>query len=213
MISMLRHAVKAEPGRPATLLYTARTEEDVAFRDELVLLAKRSPGVRVFVTLTRSEPKTGFLTGRMDAPQIARCVPDAGKAIHLICGPGPMIESLQEALGGLGVPPDRIRFEAFESAVATASEAVADGSTWEIRFAQSGSSTTVAGGTTLLDAAEVAGAPIDSMCRAGTCGTCRTRLVSGKVEGEGKALKQKDREAGWVLTCVACPRSDCTLDV
>ncbi len=213
MISMLRHAVKAEPGRPVTLLYTARTEEDVAFRDELVLLAKRSPGVRVYVTLTRSEPKTGFLTGRMDAPQIARCVPDAGKAIHLICGPGPMIESLQVALKGLGVPPDRIRFEAFESAVATASESVADGSTWEVRFAQSGSSTTVPGGTTLLDAAEAAGAPIDSMCRAGTCGTCRTRLVSGKVEGEGKALKPKDREAGWVLACVACPRSDCTLDV
>lgn len=212
MISMLRHAAKSEPGRPVTFLYTVRTEEDVAFRDELALLARRSPGVHVYVTLSRSEPKPGFLTGRMDATLISRCVPDPGKAIHLICGPGPMIESLRETLAGLGVPDDRIRFEAFEAAVATASDAVADGSTYELRFARSGGSTTVAGGTTLLDAAEAAGAPVDSMCRAGTCGTCRTRLVAGKVEGEGKALKPKDRESGWVLTCVSYPRSDCTLD-
>lgn len=213
MISMLRHAVKAEPGRPVTLLYTVRTESDVAFRDELALLARRSPGVGVYVTLTRSEPRAGFLTGRMDASRILRCAPDAGKAIHLICGPGPMIESLREALGGLGVPAERVRFEAFEAAVATASDAVADESHYEVRFAKCGEKTTVSAGTTLLDAAEAAGAPIDSLCRAGSCGTCRTRLVGGKVEGEGKALKPKDREAGWVLACVARPRSDCTLDV
>jgi ferredoxin-NADP reductase len=213
MISMLRHAVKTEPGRPVTFLYTVRAEQDVAFRDELAVLARRAPGVRVYVTLSRGEPKPGFLTGRMDAEKIARYVPDPAKAIHLICGPGPMIESLQVGLASLGVPADRIRFEAFEAAVATASETVDDGGTYKVSFSQFGGATTVSGGTSLLDAAEAAGAPVDSMCRAGTCGTCRTRLVAGKVEGEGKALKPKDRESGWVLTCVSYPRSDCTLDV
>lgn len=212
MISMLRHAAKSEPGRPVTFLYTVRAEPDVAFRDELAVLARRAPGVRVYVTLSRGEPTPGFLTGRMDAQKIARYVPDPAKAIHLICGPAPMIESLREGLVSLGVPDDRIRFEAFEAAVASASDAVDDGSTYEVSFSRSGGATTVSGGTSLLDAAEAAGAPVDSMCRAGSCGTCKTRLVSGRIEGEGRALRPEDRKAGWVLACVSYPRSDCTLD-
>ncbi len=212
MISMFRHAAQADPGRPVTFLYTVRTEADVAFRDELAVLARRAPGVRVHVTLSRGEPKPGFLTGRMDARKIARYVPDPAKAIHLICGPGPMIESLREGLASLGVPADRIRFEAFEAAVASASETVDDGATYEVSFARTGGVTTVSGGTSLLDAAEAAGAPVDSMCRAGTCGTCRTRLVSGRVEGEGTALRKEDREAGWILPCVSFARGNCELD-
>ena len=163
-----------------------KAEPDVAFRDELAVLARRAPGVRVYVTLSRGEPTPGFLTGRMDAQKIARYVPDPAKAIHLICGPAPMIESLREGLASLGVPDDRIRFEAFEAAVASASDAVDDGATYEVSFSRSGGATTVSGGTSLLDAAEAAGAPVDSMCRAGTCGTCRTRLVSGKRRGGGE---------------------------
>ena len=212
MISMLRHAAKSEPGRPVTFLYTVRAEPDVAFRDELAVLARRAPGVRVYVTLSRGEPKPGFLTGRMDPQKIARYVPDPAKAIHLICGPAPMIASLREGLASLGVPEDRIRFEAFEAAVASASGEADDGATYEVSFSRSGGATTISGGTSLLDAAEAAGAPVDSMCRAGTCGTCRTRLVSGRVEGEGTALRPDDRKAGWILACVSYPRSNCDLD-
>lgn len=212
MISMLRHAAKSEPGRPVTLFYTVRSEPDVAFRDELAVLARRAPGVRVYVALSRGEPTPGFLTGRMDAQKIARYVPDPAKAIHLICGPAPMIESLREGLASLGVPDERIRYEAFEAAVATASDAVDDGATYEVSFSRSGGATTVSGGTSLLDAAEAAGAPVDSMCRAGTCGTCKTRLVSGRIEGEGRALRPEDRKAGWILACVSYPRSNCNLD-
>jgi ferredoxin-NADP reductase len=212
MISMLRHAAKAEPGRPVTFLYTVKAEPDVAFRDELAVLARRAPGVRVYVTLSRGEPTPGFLTGRMDALKIARYVPDPAKAIHLICGPAPMIASLREGLASLGVPADRIRFEAFEAAVASASDTVDDGGTYEVSFSRSGEATTVSGGTSLLDAAEAAGAHVDSMCRAGTCGTCKTRLLSGRVEDGGTALTPADRQEGWVLPCVARPRSNCEVD-
>lgn len=212
MISMLRHAASAEPGRPVTLLYTVRTEADVAFRDELALLARRAPGVRVLVTLSRGEPKPGFLAGRMDAERIARYVPEPPRAIHLICGPGAMIESLREALGRLGVPPGRIRFEAFEAAVAEAGQATGDEAAHEVRFARSGLATRVSAATSLLDAAEEAGAAIDSMCRGGSCGTCRTRLLSGKVRDAGTALSQEERTAGWVLPCVSRASEDCVLD-
>ena len=212
VISMLRHAAASDPGRPVTLLYTARTEADVAFRDVLSLLARRAPGVRVAVALSRGEPRPGFLSGRMDASRIARFVPDPEKAIHLICGPAPMIESLREALAGLGVPPDRVRFEAFEAAVASASEEAGDGTPRAVRLARSGRTVSVESATNLLDAAEAAGAAIDSMCRAGNCGTCRTRLLSGKVHDSGTALSADERANGWILPCVARASEDCVLD-
>ncbi len=212
MISMLRHAASSDPGRPVTLLYTVRTEADVGYRDELSLLARRAPGVRVHVALSRGEPRPGFLTGRMDAGRIVRYVPDPEKAIHMICGPAPMIASLREALAGLGVPPERIRFEAFEAAVASASGAAADEAPHEVRFARSGLATTVTGATSLLDAAEGAGVEIESMCRAGNCGTCRTRLLSGKVRDPGTALGADERDEGWVLPCVSRAEEDCVLD-
>jgi ferredoxin len=149
----------------------------------------------------------------MDLDRIARYVPDLCKAIHLICGPAAMIASLREGLASLGVPADRIRFEAFESAVAAASRvAVPGGETWGLTLARSGRTVRVSAPATLLDAAEAEGVAIDSLCRAGQCGTCRTRLLSGRVEGAGTALSSADREAGWVLPCVSVPRSDCTLD-
>lgn len=212
VISMLRHAAQADPGRPVTLLFTVRSEPDVAFRDELAVLARRAPGVRVYVTLSRSEPKAGFLTGRMDAARISRIVSEPAKAIHLICGPAPMIESLRVALAGLGVPPDRIRFEAFEAAVASASDAVEAGASHELRFARSALAAMVDRATSLLDAAEGAGVPIDSMCRAGNCGTCRTRLLSGKVRDPGTALRAEERAGGWILPCVAHADENCVLD-
>ncbi|MFN7989250.1 MAG: 2Fe-2S iron-sulfur cluster-binding protein [Thermoanaerobaculia bacterium] len=212
MISMLRHAVLNDPGRPVTFLYTVRTEADVAFRDELAVVARRAPGVRVYVTLTRGEPTRGFLTGRMDAGRIATFVPDPAKAIHMICGPAPMIASLREALAGLGVPPGQVRFEAFEAAVASASEEAGGGAEHALRLARSGLTASVDGATSLLDAAEAAGASIDSMCRAGNCGTCRTRLLSGKVHDPGTALSAAERENGWILPCVARATGDCVLD-
>jgi ferredoxin-NADP reductase len=44
LLSMLRHAVASDPTRPITLLYSARREHDIAFLNELRVLAARHPG-------------------------------------------------------------------------------------------------------------------------------------------------------------------------
>jgi ferredoxin len=67
-------------------------------------------------------------------------------------------------------------------------------------------------GESLLDAAERAGAGISSFCRAGICGTCRTRLISGEVSCEGEALTDRDRQDGYVLPCVSVVAGDCVLE-
>ena len=68
---------------------------------------------------------------------------------------------------------------------------------------------------TVLEAAEAAGVGLPFGCLTGACGTCTARLLEGRVEHRRppRALKQRHREAGYVLLCVAEPRSDCRLRV
>ena len=51
---------------------------------------------------------------------------------------------------------------------------------------------------------------IDSGCRAGNCGTCKTAIVSGEVTYLHEPGEMP--EAGSCLTCIAVPKGDVTLD-
>ena len=120
MMSMLRHAVAVDPSRPVTLLYSVHTHGDVAFRNELRLLAARHPQAKIIVTTTRGPHSTDCLSGRIDTRMIANQVNDVANTIYMICGPAPMIDGMKASLAELGVPAGQVRSEAFEAAIPTA---------------------------------------------------------------------------------------------
>lgn len=69
-------------------------------------------------------------------------------------------------------------------------------------------------GQTILEAAEADGVILPYGCRYGGCVTCAARLVSGSVDQpDAVGLKDYMADAGYVLTCVARPVSDCELEV
>ncbi|CAB3725325.1 hybrid-cluster NAD(P)-dependent oxidoreductase [Achromobacter kerstersii] len=65
----------------------------------------------------------------------------------------------------------------------------------------------------LLDAARDAGLRLPASCTQGMCGTCKVRLLDGKVDMRHQGgIRQREIDQGMVLLCCSVPLSDLRID-
>ncbi|MGW0967328.1 ferredoxin reductase family protein [Streptomyces sp. NPDC002516] len=107
-ITPLRALFETLPGQ-VTLLYRARTAEDLALGGELEDIA-RWRGARVLYALNGADGSRP----RFTADSLRRAVPDLAEHDVYVCGPPAMARDLYGALRAAGVPDRRIHHESFE---------------------------------------------------------------------------------------------------
>ncbi|WP_371661048.1 ferric reductase-like transmembrane domain-containing protein [Streptomyces sp. NBC_00280] len=107
-ITPLRALFETLPG-DVTLLYRARTYEDLALGGELEAVA-RWRGARVLYALNGPDGRRPDLS----APSLRAAVPDLDAHDVYLCGPYGFARDLYEALRAAGVPDRRIHHESFE---------------------------------------------------------------------------------------------------
>jgi ferredoxin-NADP reductase len=114
LMAMLRHRAAAGLKDPARLLYSARTYDQIIYRDELEKLAQKD-GLKVAYALTRSQPPgwKGY-TRRIDDAMLKEVSKPLGSdALAYICGPTALVEAAADGLERVGLPAEHIRTERF----------------------------------------------------------------------------------------------------
>ena len=118
IMSMLRTMRDREDTRAVQLIYAARTLEEMTFLEELEQLQKQIDLCLHLVPTVADEGWEGW-SGRVDSTMLDRLLPQAcrgGDCEIYICGPPPMMDALEDALVGLGVPLQHIHTERFNLA-------------------------------------------------------------------------------------------------
>ena len=196
IMSMRRWLAKYRPQVDVQVIFSVRSPQDVIFADEW----KNYP-----VTLVAENNATaGFLAGRL-TQEILRSVPDLAARTVMTCGPAPYMDQVEKDVKALGVT--QFFNEKFFIPVA---EAATSGLT----FTKLQPAKTFYGpvGTTLLEAFESNKVPVNAACRAGVCGSCKTKVVSGKYSVTSTmTLTPQEIAEGYVLACSCHPQGDLVL--
>lgn len=114
----MKYAIDKGLQTPMHLIYTNSTPDEITFRNEFEQWSKEHQNIKVDMTVTHPEesqiPWNG-LTGRVDLPLIQKLVPNYQEptVTFWICGPPPMVDSLDEMLGKAGIPSQRRKIEKF----------------------------------------------------------------------------------------------------
>ncbi len=138
-----------------------------------------------------------------------------------ICGPQAMYRYLGEELAKLSIPKRRIRFEVFGQAKNIAQfdgyPAHAIGKTFRMTVHRGIREDCIPARAdeSIAVSLERAGIRLETGCRSGECGFCRTKVLEGSffVCPENDGRRAADRDFNYVHACAAYPLSDLAIRI
>jgi predicted ferric reductase len=115
IVSLLRSLRSERDRRPMVLIYGNRVEQQIMYRAELDALANE---LDIAVHYALSEPPADWsgMVGELDEAVLRRCLEGRSRDrwLYFVCGPTPMIDSVERTLGKLGVPLRQVVSEKFK---------------------------------------------------------------------------------------------------
>ena len=230
LMSILRTLLEHEPKSSVHLLYGNRDEENIIFADQLNVLQSRYEGqLVVHHTLSRpkkykigglkglfsgGKPKWTGAIGRIEIKTVQDFISTNPGAVedkcYYICGPGQMIDNVEQALLGFGIKKDVINSERFVSAndnkkKKEATSPVVGGKVF-VKLSGKEIEVDLKPGQTILDGLLEAGAAPPYSCLAGACSTCMAKVTKGGVKMDACfAIDDDEIAEGYILACQSHP--------
>ncbi|MES2281084.1 MAG: PDR/VanB family oxidoreductase [Pseudomonadota bacterium] len=188
IISMMRH-LKASGNDNFRLIYSINRPESAAFLDELT-----GPSFA-------GQVEVHYHRGERDNVYDFWPVFETPTSEHIYCcGPRRLMEEVADMSGHW--PTSSIHFESFGIDAA----AYAANTPFKVKLQSSGLELEVSEDESILEALRSAGIKVPSSCESGTCGSCRTRLVSGEAEHRDMVLSEEEKESS-IMVCVSRGKS------
>lgn len=199
-----------------TLLYGAKTKDELIFKDELDEIAERNEKFKVVYVLSEGKNR-GFERGFIGADKIKKYAPENEKYSIFACGPEGMYKFLGQEIPKLNIERKYVRMEMFGvSKSAVLSDEIKDGE-FKMTVTYRGESTEYKcnGKETILTALERAGVKVPVRCRSGECGFCRSKLISGTVYIPESIDRRRmaDAKFGYIHPCCTYPTSDISIKI
>lgn len=116
LMAIARHRAATAPQTAALLLYSARTWEELVFRDELLGIQFRDPNFAMVVTTTRGpRQRPGDFDRRLDRSLLRDILAawDRTPRNVYVCGSNVFVEAVTSSLVLEHIPPERVRTERF----------------------------------------------------------------------------------------------------
>jgi ring-1,2-phenylacetyl-CoA epoxidase subunit PaaE len=219
VLSILSTALEVEPGSSAVLIYVNRTTLNIMFLEDLEDLKNRYPDRFQLIHVLDEEPvDVEILSGRLDAGRLGRILdalvfPDDVDEWFL-CGPLPMTDVAREVLLSYGAGDEHIHRELFfvgppPAAGTPVEEPTVGASVTILLDGRSQTFTLPEDGASILDTTLRYRADAPFACKNGVCGTCRAKVVEGKVRMDANyALEPAEVAAGYALACQSHPAAE-----
>ena len=200
-----------------TILYGSNSSDDITLYDELASF--EGEHVHVVHVIAGDEPDWKGERGFINAELIKKY--SRGDTSYFICGPQGMYGPMRKALNELEIPARRIRFEVFGQP-----KDITRYPGYPVELKDQVFDLTVVRGIredviparaneSLVVALERAGIRIETACRSGECGFCRTQVLSGPVyiSPVSDGRRAADKDFGYVHACAAYPLGDVKIKI
>ena len=201
-----------------TILYGSVHHSDIVLGRELEQIQRDCPDVQVVHVLSGDESwegEKGFLTKELIAKYMGQ------DPTVMFCGPIAMYQLVERAVKELGLTCRRFRHDVMnqpaDPSVLPGYPAENKQKLWKLTVLRGIHQDVIdaRGDEPVAVALERAAIPVDTHCRCGECGYCRTQLLSGEIfvspNGDGRRLM--DKEMGWFHACSTYPLSDLTVRI
>ncbi|PZO42336.1 MAG: flavodoxin [Pseudanabaena frigida] len=118
MMSMSRWIYDTHSDCDVVFFHCAKSPEDIIYRQELEMMAARSPKFHLAVTVTRPTPQQSWMgiRGRLTPAMLEMIAPDWRDRMVFVCGPESFMQSTKSLLEGIGFPMQQYHEESFGGA-------------------------------------------------------------------------------------------------